>query len=363
MIQMLDLKKQFSPLRDEILKAVAEVLESGQYVLGPRVKEFERRLADYIGMPEGIGLASGTDALHLALQALGIGRGDEVITTPFTFFATVEAILYVGATPVFVDIDPGTFNISPGLIEARITPKTRAIIPVHMFGLPADMPMIMEIAGRRGLKVVEDCAQSVGAGIRGTMTGAFGDAGCFSFYPTKNLGAYGDGGFLTAKDNSVADLVRKLRNHGSPGAYLHEHVGVNSRLDEIQAAILLIKLRHLDEYNNRRRRNAALYNKLLSDAVVCPIEPEGSQHVYHQYTVRTPQRDEIRKRLADEGIASMVYYPLAQHMQPVLRHLEYREGDMPEAESAAREVISLPVCPELSESQIELIASAVRKCV
>jgi dTDP-4-amino-4,6-dideoxygalactose transaminase len=294
MIPMVNLKKQFEGIREEVLASVAEVLESTRYVLGPKVKEFENKVAEYCGSAAAVGVASGTDALHIAVKALGIGKGDEVITTPFTFFATVEAVLYEGATPVFVDIDPDTFNIDVDRIEEKVTKKTKAIVPVHMFGLPVQMDRVMGIAQKHGLRVIEDCAQAFGASLDGKKVGSFGEFGCFSFYPSKNLGAVGDGGLMTLKDAGLADLVMKIRNHGSAGFYVHDIVGLNSRLDELQAAILLVKFKRIDEYNRKRREKAAIYTELLSGRFKCPSEGPGRHHVYHQYTIMSPRRDAIR---------------------------------------------------------------------
>jgi dTDP-4-amino-4,6-dideoxygalactose transaminase len=360
MVPMVDLKKQFHEIRDDILKVLTEVLESTQYILGPKVSELERRIAEYYAVSQAVGVASGTDALHLSLNALGIEKGDEVITTPFTFFATAEAILYTGATPVFVDIEPDTLNIDVSQIESKITKETKAILPVHLFGLIADMEEILKIAKEHNLKVIEDCAQSFGAELNGKKAGSFGDAGCFSFYPSKNLGGYGDGGIIALHDTAVADEIRKLRNHGSKGSYIHERIGFNSRLDEIQAGILLIKLNHIDEYNRKRRQHAAIYNKLLSDTVRCPVEKKGTYHVFQQYTIRSPKRDEIQKRLKENGISSVVYYPVPLHLQEALRFLNYKEGDFPIAERTAREVLSLPLYPELEESVIIKISEIIR---
>lgn len=359
MIQMLNLKKQYEGIRKEVEEAVSAVLESTAYILGPRVKEFEAKVAEYVGVSDGIGVANGTDALHLSVEALGIGEGDEVITTPFTFFATTEAILYERATPVFVDIDPETYCIDVNKIEEKITPRTKAILPVHMFGHPADMKAIMDIADKHGLMVIEDCAQSIGAHIDGKKTGSFGNTGCFSFYPSKNLGAFGDGGLITLNDREVAESILKFRNHGSAGGYLHEVVGINSRLDELQAAILLIKLKRIDQYNDLRRKWAAMYTSLLKDKVACPVEHKGCHHVYHQYTLRHPERDRIKGRLAKEGISSNVYYPIPVHLQPALADMGIKKGDMPEAEKASEEVLSLPIFPELDEQSVERIAGII----
>lgn len=359
MITMLNLKQQYDAIREEVLESVTAVLESTAYILGPRVKEFEAKVAEYVGVSDGIGLASGTDALHLSVMALGIGDGDEVITTPFTFFATTEAILYERAKPVFVDIDPETYNIDVSRIEEKITSRTKAIMPVHMFGHPADMKAIMDIAKRHNLMVIEDCAQSIGASIDGQKTGSFGNTGCFSFYPSKNLGAFGDGGLVTLNDRKIAENILKVRNHGSSGGYLHEVVGINSRLDEIQAAILLVKLKRIDEYNALRRERAAQYTSLMGDKVTCPVEKPGCTHVYHQYTIRHPERDRIKGMLAKDGIASTVYYPIPVHLQPALADMGFKKGDFPEAEKAADEVLSLPVYPELEAASAERIAEIV----
>jgi dTDP-4-amino-4,6-dideoxygalactose transaminase len=360
---MIDLKKQYMEIKDEVLSMLNEVLESSQYVLGKRVMELENHIKKYHGVQEAIGVASGTDALHLSLKALGIGEGDEVITTPFTFFATVEAILYTGAKPVFVDIEPDTYNIDVSLIEQKITERTKALLPVHIFGHPANMKNIMDIASKYNLKVIEDCAQSFGAYLDGKKTGSFGDAGCFSFYPSKNLGAYGDGGMITLNDLHVADEIRKLRNHGSKGGYRHECLGYNSRLDEIQAGILLVKLRRIDTYNNKRRENASLYNSLLSDAVITPVEKNGAYHVYHQYTIRSNKRDFIQQYLREHGISSVVYYPIPLHLQEATGFLGYREGDFPVTEQVSQEVLSLPIYPELDEEDIRLISEVIHKCL
>ncbi len=359
MVPMLDLKKEFNEIKKEILDMLTEILESSHYILGPKVAELEKKIAGYHGVSSAIGVASGTDALHLSLSALGIEKGDEVITTPFTFFATAEAIIYRGATPVFVDMEPGTLNMDTSLIEKRITKKTKAIIPVHIFGHPADMPEIQKIAKKHNLKIVEDCAQAFGASITGKKVGSFGDAGCFSFYPSKNLGAYGDGGMITLDDASLADTIKKFRNHGSGGAYKHETIVFNSRLDEIQAGILLVKFKRIDEYNNQRRQKAAAYNKLLTGKVTCPIEKNGYHHVYHQYTIMTPRRNEIQNKLKASDISSVVYYPIPLHLQEALKFLGHKEGDFPIAEKAAREVLSLPMYPSLEESTIVKIAKII----
>ena len=358
-VPMVDLKKQFNDIKEEVFEIITEILESSQYILGPRVRELENTIAEYHGVKEAIGVASGTDALHLAVEALGIGDGDEVITSPFTFFATAEAVLYTGATPVFVDIEPETMNIDAAKIEGAITERTKAILPVHIFGHPADMDRIAAIAKKHDLKIIEDCAQSFGASLRGKRTGSFGDAGCFSFYPSKNLGGFGDGGMVLLNDHAVAEDVRMLRNHGSRGAYRHESVGFNSRLDEIQAGVLLVKMKRIDAYNDKRRRNAALYTELLCGSVRCPVERPDNVHVYHQYTVRTDRRDEIQKHLRENDISSVVYYPIPLHLQEAIGFLGYKKGDFPVAEETSERVLSLPMYPELEEASIRRIADIV----
>jgi len=363
MIPMVDLKKQFQEIKDDIYTVMRNVIESGHYILGPHVTDLEQRLARYHGVREAIGVASCTDALHLSIDALGIEQGDEVITTPFTFFATVEAILYTGATPVFVDIEPDTFNINTREIETHITKKTKAILPVHIFGHPVDMKKIMHIAKKHKLRVIEDCAQAICAESNGKKVGSFGDAGCFSFYPSKNLGGYGDGGMIILNNSRVADKIRTLRNHGSPGSYKHDSIGFNSRLDELQAGILLVKLKRLEEYTKKRRQNAALYSHLLSNMVICPVVKEGSYHVFHQYTIRSSKRNTIQKRLKENGIASVIYYPVPLHLQKALRFLGYQKGDFPVTEKASKEVLSLPMFPELEASTIQKIVDVIRDVV
>ncbi len=358
-VPMVDLKKQFNDIKDEVFEMLTEILESSQYILGPKVLELEKKIAEYHGVTEAVGVASGTDALHLSIEALGIGEGDEVITTPFTFFATAEAILYTGATPVFVDIEQETMNIDPGKIEAAVTKRTKAVLPVHIFGHPAEMEKIAAVAKEHKLKIIEDCAQSFGASVHGKRTGSLGDAGCFSFYPSKNLGAFGDGGMVLSNDPSVAADIRKLRNHGSKGSYRHESVGFNSRLDEIQAGVLLVKMKRIETYNNKRRQKAALYGELLSDRVERPVERPGYTHVYHQYTIRSSRRDEIQMRLRENNISSVVYYPTPLHIQEAVNFLGYRKGDFPVAEETSARVLSLPMYPELEETSIARIADII----
>jgi len=363
-IPMVDLKVQYAAIREEIDRAVLEVIRSTSFILGPQGKALEQSVASYHGVRHGIGVASGTDALHLALRAAGVGPGDEVITTPFTFIATAEAISYVGAAPVFVDILPDTFNLDPAQIEKRITGRTKAILPVHLYGHAADMGPIMEIAASRKLTVIEDCAQSFGAEYRGRRTGGIGHLGCFSFFPSKNLGAYGDGGMIVTDDASLADRVTSLRNHGSKVRYYHDEVGYNSRLDEIQAAILNVKFRHIDAYIAGRRRSAERYAKALAvPGITVPVEREGCTHVYHQYTIRLKDRDAVKQRLDAAGVSNMIYYPVPCHLQAAYRDLGMHAGSLPVAEQAAREVLSLPMYPELTEGQITAVAAAVQKAL
>ncbi len=359
----IDLKAQYKNIKDEVLRCINEVLESSHYILGENVKKFEEEVQNYLGVKEAIGVASGTDALHLALRALGIGNGDEVITTPFTFFATVEAIIYVGAKPVFVDIDEKTYNINPEKIEEKITPRTKAIIPVHIFGCPADMEKINEIAKQYGLKVIEDAAQAFGATVKGKKVGSLGDVGCFSFYPSKNLGCFGDGGMVVTNNSEVAEKIRILRNHGSPGRYVHETVGLNSRLDEIQAGILRIKLKYIDEYNELRRKKAELYSKYLSDVVITPYEPEDYYHVYHLYSIRSSEREKIKETLNSHGIPAVVYYPIPMHLQKALNFLGYKEGDFPVAERVSKEILSIPIYPELGDEEVFEISQIIIRCL
>jgi dTDP-4-amino-4,6-dideoxygalactose transaminase len=358
-VPLLDLRAQYATMRGEIDAAVREVLESGQFVLGANVRAFEAEFAAFVGCREAVAVASGTDALHLALRASGIGPGDEVITTPFTFVATGTAITLTGATPVFVDIDPATCNIDPAGIAPAVTPRTRAILPVHLYGQPAAMPAILEVARRHRLRVIEDCAQAVGATIDDRPVGGLGDVGCFSFFPTKNLGAAGDGGMLTTNDPEVAARLRLLRQHGSREKYSADLPGFNSRLDEIQAAILRAKLRHLPRWTAERRRLAARYTEELRGTGARPlVELPGARGVYHLYTVRTAARDALRAHLNAEGIEARVYYPVPLHRQPVYRDLP--APPLPASEAAARQVLSLPLYPEMTPEQQAHVGQAVR---
>lgn len=360
MIPMVDLKAQYLQLKDEINQSLEQVLESCAFILGPNVRAFEEEAAAYLGAKHAIGVASGTDALHLALLAAGIGDGDEVITTPFTFIATAEAIRYVGAKPVFVDINPKTFNIDPVAIESAITEKTAAVMPVHLFGQPADMQRIVAVCEQYGLKMVEDCAQSFGASIAGRQTGSFGASAGFSFFPSKNLGCYGDGGLVTTDDDEIADRIKMLRNHGSEVRYYHDVIGYNSRLDEVQAAILRVKLKRIDDFNRNRRGVAQLYSELMADLpVTVPYEDGVGVHVYHQYTVLTDRRDTIMQALQQAGIACAVYYPVPLHRQKVFAN-DCSGLGLPVTEAIAESCLSLPIYPELQEAEIRRIVSIIR---
>lgn len=358
-IPILDLKQQYAAIRDEINAAIQNVLESTQFVLGPAVKELEERVAAYCECRHGVGVASGTDALRLSLAALQIGPGDEVITTPFTFVATGNTISHCGAKPVFVDIDLRTYNLDPAAVEAAITPRTKAIVPVHLYGQSAEMDAIMDTAARHGLAVIEDGAQAIGARYKGRRLGSIGHIGCLSFFPSKNLGAYGDAGMVVTDDGALAGKIDVLRRQGGQKKYYHEVLGFNSRLDTLQAAILNVKLNYLDKWNEGRRIVAHRYNELLSGLpVVTPYESPDGYHVYHQYTIRCPQRDDLSAHLKERGVATMIYYPVPLHRQPL--YDEMAAAHFPNAELAAREVLSLPIFPELTERDQEYIADSIR---
>lgn len=352
----LDLQAQFSTIRDEVVAAVTRVLHSQHFILGPEVAAFEQEAGNYLGCKFAIGCGSGSDALLLALMALGVGPGDEVITVPFTFVATAGSIARLGATPVFVDIDPTTYSIDPRRIEAAITRKTKAILPVHLFGLSAEMDEILEIAGRHGMPVVEDAAQAIGAEYRRKKVGTLGAIGCFSFFPSKNLGGAGDGGLVTTNDPALAARLKLLRVHGSKSKYEYELIGINSRLDAIQAAILRVKLAYLDTWIESRRHNATRYHDLISEfglqtRVTGPTEPQHCRHVYNQFTVRTPQRDALRQFLKNRCIPTEIYYPHSLHLQRAFAELRYKPGSLPQSEQASSQVLSLPIFPELSAEQ------------
>lgn len=359
-IPLLDLSPEIDSLWDKINAAIQEVLCSGQFIMGPAVKAFEQEVAAYLGVKHAVGVNSCTDALVIALRALGVGTGDEVITTPFTFFATAEAVSQVGATPVFVDIDPRTFNLDPGLIEERITPRTKAILPVHLYGQAADMDPILDIARRHGLKVLEDAAQAFGSEYKGRKTGTLGEAAAFSFFPSKALGAYGDGGLIATDDDALAETARMLRVHGARKKYFNETLGYNSRLDSIQAAILRVKLPHVDAWSEARHRAARVYDKLLEGVpgLVLPYQAPDAKHVYHQYAVRIlhGRRDAVRARLSEAEIDTMVYYPVPVHRLPIYADLGYR---LPVAEAAAEEVLSLPIWPQITRAVQERVAETL----
>jgi dTDP-4-amino-4,6-dideoxygalactose transaminase len=360
-IPFVDLKAQYRAIRDEVRPAIDAVLESCEFTLGSEVAAFEREFAAFAGAPHGIGVNSGTSALHLALLAAGVGPGDEVITAPFTFIATVSAIDYTGARAVFVDIDPVTFTMDPALVEAAITPRTKAIIPVHLYGQPADMDPLVAIARRHGLVVIEDAAQAHGAEYKGRRAGSMGDLACFSFYPGKNLGAYGEGGMVTTANDDYARTVRMLRDWGAEKKYQHVLKGYNYRLEGMQGAILRVKLRHLDAWTEARRVAAARYDRLLAGSgVLTPTARADVRHVYHLYVVRTPARAAWQATLLEHGIQTAIHYPAPVHLLPAFADLGYREGQFPHAERAAREVLSLPMFPELTAEQGETVARAMR---
>lgn len=358
-VPMVDAAAQYRALRQEIDSAVHEVLESGHYILGHNVEAFEREVAEYCGVGHAVSVASGTDALHLALRAAGIEAGDEVITTCFSFIATAEAISYVGARPIFVDVEPDTLNIDVANIEAVIGPRTRAIVVVHLYGQPADLAAMRELCDRRGLALIEDCAQAFGAVYQGRRVGSWGDLGCFSFYPSKTLGGAGDGGMVTTNSAAFAERIRVLRNHGASAPGRHEVIGYNSRLDELQAAILRVKLKEMDRWNEARYDRAQAYHRRLEHSgLELPVERPERSHVYHQFTIQSAQRDTIRQALADAEIASAIYYPVPMHRQPVYAGLA-SDVSLPNAEHAAQRVLSLPIFPELTDAQIDEICACL----
>lgn len=377
-IPPLDLTRQYEQISQDISATVAQILHSGRYIGGDTVSEFEQDFAQYSETSECVSCNSGTDALYLVLRALDIGQGDEVITTPFSFIATAEIISLVGATPVFVDIAPGTFNLDVAQVEQAITPKTKAVIPVHLFGHAVNMTKLLEVAQAHHLYVIEDCAQATGAEWAGQKVGSLGHAGCFSFFPTKNLGACGDGGAITTNDRAIADSVRMLKAHGSRQRYIHEAIGINSRLDSLQAAILQIKLRHLDTWNQQRQEVAGRYQQLLDGFkhIELPQTLPNAHAVWNQYTIKITggnlkksalapdsYRNEIRTKLQEKGVSSMVYYPLPLHLQPIYRCLGYETGQLPQAETAAHQVLSLPMFPELTPEEQEQVAYALKEAL
>lgn len=370
---MLDLSRQYSVLRSEILAAVERVCASQHFILGPEVEALEREVAAYCGAAEAVGCASGTDALWLALLALDVQPGDSVITTAFSFFASASAIARIGARPVLLDVDPHTLNLDPAAVERFLWPgkprNLRALLPVHLYGQCADMDQFDRLAAEYKLPILEDAAQAIGASWRGRRAGILGSLAAFSFYPTKNLSAYGDAGLVTTNDSDLASHLRRLRNHGSPRRYLHEEVGWNSRLDAIQAAILRVKLPHIESWNQQRRARAASYDRLFTQSGLTSATGDGpvrvlatsphAHHVFHQYVIRAQRRDELREFLTVRQIGSEVYYPLPLHLQPTFAYLGYREGDLPESERAAKEVLALPIFPELTESEQQWVVESV----
>lgn len=364
-VPLLDLKAQFAPLRGDVFAAITRVCDAQQFILGPEVEALERELEAFLGIPHAVGVSSGTDALLAALMALGIGAGDEVVTTPFSFFATAGSIARLGARPVFVDIDRGNFNIDAGAIASAITAKTKAILPVHLFGQSADMEPIVEISERTGIPIVEDAAQAIGTCYRGRPAGGIGTIGCFSFFPTKNLGAFGDGGLVTTADGTLARKLRAIRQHGGEVKYRHDVVGANFRLDALQAAILRVKLPHLNAWTAARRKNADRYRALFTKAglagtVSLPAQSADSTHIYNQFVIRVPERDRLRAHLQSCGIGTEVYYPVPLHLQPCFRDLGYRAGSFPVAETAATEALALPIYGEITEAQQSLVVETIQ---
>ena len=386
-VPLLDLKAQYAPIREEIRAALDRVIDAQQFILGPEVEALEGEVAAYAGCAYGIGVSSGTDALLAALMAIDIRPGDEVITTPYTFFATAGSIARLGAVPVFVDIDPLTFNIDPAAIESRITSRTRAIVPVHLYGQMADMDPIMEIAQRHNLVVIEDAAQAIGAEYKGRRAGSIGHMGCFSFFPSKNLGGFGDGGMVTTNDAALAERVRLLRGHGAHPKYYHQLIGGNFRLDALQAAVLRVKLKYLDQWTAGRQRNAAIYRRLFEDAalaidppecltagcharkngacalppgkVVLPVEAPERRHIYNQFVIRVAQREQVRAALQAHKIGHEIYYPVPLHLQECFAYLGHQPGDLPVSECAAAETLALPIYPELTDAMLAVIVEKI----
>lgn len=361
-VNMLELRREYALFRDEVRAAIDEVLEGGQYILGPAVTNFEKALAERIGTPHALTISNGTDALLCAMMALGVGRGDEVILPAFTFFATAGTVARLGATPVFVDINPKTFNLDSECVEPAITPRTKAIVAVHLFGQCAEMDALQSIACRHDLKIIEDAAQAIDARYNGRNAGSLGDIACFSFYPTKNLGGFGEGGLIATDNAALFERCRQLRNHGESTRYHHEQVGGNFRLNSIQCAILQVKLKYLAEFTRKRRANAAKYDALLGDAgVTVPFVPVGHEPVYHQYSILSERRDELVTHLKENGIGSGIYYPVPLHLQKCFSELGYRPGSLPITEDACRRILSLPCHPMLEVEDIEYVAQCVRR--
>ncbi|ACK42627.1 MULTISPECIES: DegT/DnrJ/EryC1/StrS family aminotransferase [Dictyoglomus] len=361
-IPAFDLTRQYKRISNDLLPLLEQVLSKGQFILGENVHLLEQELADYCNVKYGLGVASGTDALLISLEALGVKEGDEVITTPFTFFATSEVISLLKAKPVFVDIDPTTYNIDPEKVEDAISPKTKGIIPVHLFGQMAEMDDLTYLAEKYDLFIVEDACQAIGAEYKGKKAGSIGNTGCFSFFPTKNLGGYGDGGFITTNDEKIYEKIKLLRVHGSSKKYYHDIIGHNSRLDEIQAVILRVKLKYLDSWIERRREIAKIYSENLKNFdIVVPEERPYLKHVYHQYVIRVKKRDELQNYLSSKGIGTAIYYPLPLHLQKCYEDLGYKKGDFPEAEKASEEVLALPMWPELTDEEVYYVIETVRE--
>jgi len=361
-VPLLDLKAQYDPIKGELTSAIRDVMEKSSFILGPFVEKLERDIAAYSGAKYGIGVASGTDALLLSLRASGIDTGDEVITSSYTFFATAGSISRLGAKPVFVDIDLKTYNILPSLIESKITKKTKAIIPVHLYGQCSDMNPILAIAAKHNLKVIEDAAQAIGAEYEGRKAGSMGDTGCLSFFPSKNLGGCGDGGMVLTNDDGIAEKIRVLRVHGSKPKYYHSIVGYNSRLDSLQAAILSVKFKYLDGWSEARRKNAQRYDNLFKGTgIVTPYITPANKSVYNQYVIRVEKRDDLQKFLKEKGVETALYYPLPLHLQKCYENLGYKEGDLPESEKAAKETIAIPVYPELTEGQQKYVVDSIKE--
>jgi dTDP-4-amino-4,6-dideoxygalactose transaminase len=363
-VPLLDLNAQYAPIRDEVLAAITRVCDSQRFILGPEVDALEQELAAMLGVKDAIAVSSGTDALLASMMALGIGHGDEVVTSAYSFFATAGCIARLGARPVFVDIDPVTFNIDSARLDAVMTPKTKAVVPVHLFGLVADMAPVLDLASRRAVAIVEDAAQAIGARLGDRRAGGFGAYGCFSFYPSKNLGAFGDGGLVTTGDAGSAQRLRLLRNHGAEPKYVHRIIGGNFRLDALQAAVLRVKARYLPRWTEGRRRNAERYRQLMQRAgvdryVTIPAEPPGHVHIYSQFVVRVSDRDRLRGYLQSRGVQTEVYYPVALHLQPCFASLGYTTGAFPQAEAAAREALALPIYSELTDDQLRYVVDAM----
>jgi len=359
-IPLVDLKAQYASIKDEIAAALKDVLDNTAFILGENVEKFEENFAKYCGAKHAIGVSSGTSALHLSLVACGFENGSEVLTVPNTFIATTEAVEHAGLKPVFVGIDKDTYTLDPTKIEAAITEKTRAIIPVQIYGQSCDMDPILEMAEKHNLRIIADCAQAHGAEYKGSRSKILGDAGCFSFYPGKNLGAYGDGGMIVTDDNELAEKIRMLRNHGRKSKYEHLIIGYNHRLDALQAAVLDVKLKHLDAWTESRRKNAKLYDELLEN-VITPVEAEGRKHVYHLYVIRNKKRDELKEKLKESGISTGVHYPIPLHLQPAYSSMGIGEGSFPLVEEYADEILSLPIYPEMTDEQVKHVAENVNK--